>query len=84
MTDLTFTKGHIGYQADVDPASGVTRWVIVNLGSRRWEIVSIKADGARVRHGASYTLREAKETVNRWHRDNLALAAHKARQEVTK
>lgn len=75
MTDLTFTRAHLGHQADVDPASGVTRWVILHTASRRWEIVSIKADGARIRHGHAYTLREAKEIVNRWHSSNLARAA---------
>lgn len=71
MSTLKFTKANLGYQADVDPATGVTRWVILNTASKRWEIVSVRADGARIRHGATYTLREAKEIVNGWHRSNL-------------
>lgn len=74
MTDLVFTTKHPttpGYVAEVDPASGVTRWVILHTGSRRWDIVSVTASGERIRHGAPLTLREAKATVNRWHRMNL-------------
>lgn len=75
MTDLVFTKGLLGYVADVDPNTGVTRWMILNTASKRWEIVSITGDGARIRHGACHTLREAKETVNRFHRSNVARMA---------
>ena len=74
MSTLTFTKGPIGYQADVDPSTGVTRWVIAHPAPTRWEIVSVRADGARIRHGAAHTLREAKEIVNHWHQANLASA----------
>ena len=75
MTDLTFITNHPtipGRVAEVDPATGVTRWVILHTDPRRWEIVSVTADGSRIRHGATYTLREAKATINRWHQSNLA------------
>jgi hypothetical protein len=71
MSTLAFTKAHIGYQADVDPDTGVTRWVIVNTSPKRWEIISITSMGERRRHGAAHTFREAKEAVNRWHQENL-------------
>ena len=75
---LKFTTGHPttpGRGAGGDPSAGVTRWVILNTAPKRWEIVSVRADGARQRHGAAYTLREAKEIVNRWHESNVAHAA---------
>lgn len=78
MSDLTFTTGHPttpGRVAEVDPATGVMRWVILHTAAKRWDIVSVTADGARIRHGAAYTLREAKETVNRFHQSNLARMA---------
>ena len=75
---LTFTKATIGYQADVDPSSGVTRWIIAPTAPKRWEIVSITAEGARIRHGSAYTLRSAKTIVDRWHQSNLAHAARES------
>lgn len=70
---LTFTRDPIGrYVTDTDPvASGVTRWVIANIAPRRWEITSFTDSGERRRHGAAYTLREAKEAVSQFHRSNV-------------
>lgn len=76
MSDLTFTRSvHGRYVAETDPASGVIRWMILNTAARRWEIVSITAGMERRRHGACYTLREAKEVVGDFHRANLERAA---------
>jgi hypothetical protein len=81
MSAPTFTRqgpGH--YVADLDDDSGVLRWLILSTGSRRWEIVSVTSGWERRRHGHALTLREAKEAVAVFHRSNLALAAHAARE----
>lgn len=62
------------YIADCDGTTGVLRWMIVRTADRRWEIVSIRADFERRRHGAAYTLREARATVDRWHAADTLLA----------
>ena len=74
MTDLTWIKSNGHYQADTDPSTGVLRWIIANTADRRWEIVSITAKWDRRRHGATYTLREAREAVGNFHRSNLLVA----------
>jgi hypothetical protein len=80
MTDdvLTWSRQSPGwYRADLDtPDTGVLRWEIVNTRSRRWEIISMTSGMERRRHGAAYTLREARESVGNFHRSNL-LAAQK-------
>lgn len=75
MSDLTFTRSHLGYVAEVDGPTEVIRWMILNTAARRWEIVSITTGMERRRHGHAYTLREAKEIVGRWHAANLERAA---------
>lgn len=61
--------GH--YQADLDDESGVLRWIVVRTASSRWEIVSITTGWERRRHGAAYTLREAKTAVANFHRSDI-------------
>ena len=72
---LDWVKGPIGYVAECDGSTGVLRWIVANTATRRWEIVSIRADYERRRHGACYTLREAKESVAYFHRSDLAATA---------
>lgn len=70
---LNFTRSQPGwYRADLDdPTTGVLRWEIVNTAARRWEIISYTTGLERRRHGAAYTLREAREIVNNFHRSDL-------------
>jgi hypothetical protein len=76
---LTWNRQSPGwYRADLDNTdTGVLRWEIVNTEARRWEIISITSGMERRRHGAAYTLREAREVVGNFHRSNLLLAAQK-------
>lgn len=78
MTDLNFVRQTDGgYVAECDGSTGVLRWIITqNKARRRWEIVSIRPD--RQQHGSAYTLREAKEVVNRWHAADLVRTASPA------
>lgn len=74
---LTWNRQSPGwYRADLDaPETGVLRWEIVNTESRRWEIISITTGMERRRHGAAYTLREAREVVGNFHTSNCKRAA---------
>ena len=84
MSTLTFTAQAPGnYVAELDGSTGVLRWVVARTADRRWAIVSIRDNLERRRHGAAYTLREAKEAVENFHRSNLALARHAAREART-
>jgi hypothetical protein len=78
MTDtLTWNRlqtSHYEAQASSDVDTGVLYWAIMKTAERRWEIVSITTGWERRRHGAAYTLREAKEIVGNFHRADLALA----------
>lgn len=76
LTALTWTRTPSGgYVADpVTVADGVTKtWKIFHTADRRWEITSAltAADGTATysRIGASYTLREAKASIE-WFRAN--------------
>lgn len=71
MTDLIWIKSNGHYQAETDPHTGVQRWIIAHTANRRWEIISTTTEMERRRHGAAYTLREAKEAVGNFHRSNL-------------
>ena len=72
---LDWTRGPLGHVAETDGSTGVLRWIIARTAVRRWEIVSIRTDFSRRRHGAAYTLREAKEIVGHFHAADLAHVA---------
>lgn len=75
VTDLVWTRPTPGrHVAELDGTTGVLRWMVVRTAARRWEVISITTGWERRRHGASYTLREAKEIVGHFHADDLRLA----------
>jgi hypothetical protein len=80
MTALNWVRLRAGnYVANLpaDDPSGVSTYRIVHTADRRWEIISI-AGMERIRHGSTYTLTSARETVARFYAQKLQWAAQGA------